>query len=129
LVVEDEPLVAMMAVEALSDAGFAAEEAATSAEAVAKIRGELSGFDAVILDMGLPDRPGDEVARELRTMRSDLPIVIASGYDRVPLQKLFAHDPRIVVVAKPYISNDLRAALAALGVHGQGAEAAERPSA
>ncbi len=126
--VEDEPLVAMMAVEALSDAGFAAEEAATSADAVAKVRANLAGFDAVILDMGLPDRRGDQVARDLRAMRADLPIVIASGYDRAPLQALFASDSRVVVVAKPYVSSDLRDALASLGVRGRPDESVADPT-
>ncbi len=116
LVVEDEPLVSMMAAEALDEAGFAVEEAASAAEALAKLRRESEVFDAVILDMRLPDGTGDNLARELRAMRADLPIVIASGYDRAPLQQLFADDARIVVVAKPYLGDDLRVALRQLGV-------------
>ena len=115
LVVEDEPLVSMMAVEALSDVGFVVEDAADAAEALHKLRGS-ERFDAVILDMRLPDRSGDDLARELRTMRTDLAIVIASGYDKIPLQEMFAGDPRVVVVAKPYLSNDLRQALRQLGI-------------
>jgi CheY-like chemotaxis protein len=66
--------------------------------------------------MRLPDRSGDDLAREMRTLRPDLPVVIASGYDKPHLEKLFAQDRRIVVVAKPYLSNDLRDALRRVGV-------------
>jgi len=116
LVVEDEPLVSMMAVETLVDAGFQAEEAASGAEAIARLQDSVESIDAVILDMRLPDRSGDDLAREMRTLRPDLPVVIASGYDKPHLEKLFAQDRRIVVVAKPYLSNDLRDALRRVGV-------------
>jgi CheY-like chemotaxis protein len=126
LIVEDEPLVSMMAVEALSDIGFICEEAANAAEALQKLRGP-DRFDAVILDMRLPDRSGDDLAREIRAIRSDLAIVIASGYDKGPLQELFAADPRIVVVAKPYLGNDLRQALERLGVESREPTQPSRP--
>ena len=116
LVVEDEALIRMMMVDILGEAGFAAEEAANAAEAMVKLRAAIDRFDAVILDMGLPDRRGDQLTAELRTLRRDLPIVIASGMDKHHLEHLFAADPRVVVVAKPYLGEDLRQALKRLGV-------------
>src|ERR1700722_18055894 len=44
---------------------------------------ERTAVDVVVLDLGLPDVPGEEVARELRA-RSDIPIVMltAKGDER-----------------------------------------------
>jgi len=66
--------------------------------------------------MGLPDRPGDQLAAELRAIRRDLPLLIASGYDSRDLQRQFAGDPHVAVMSKPYDSRMLRDALVALRV-------------
>jgi hypothetical protein len=80
--------------------GVKGEEAGSAVEALAKVRGASGRFDAAILDMGLPDRPGDQLAAELRAIRRDLPLLIASGYDSRDLQQRFAGDRRIAVMAK-----------------------------
>jgi CheY-like chemotaxis protein len=37
------------------------------------------GFAAVIVDIGLPDRSGDDLVREIRSMHAALPILVATG--------------------------------------------------
>jgi CheY-like chemotaxis protein len=114
LVIEDEPLICALALEALSDFGYIADDAASAAEALAKL-GD-SPFDAVIIDVGLPDRPGDALAEEVRARWPALIIVMASGYDGVELARRFAADPLVRIVTKPYSIEALHAALLALGV-------------
>ena len=102
LLVEDEMLVRMVAVEVLREAGFDVEEAATAAEALARMaEGGGSGFAAAILDFGLPDRTADALAVDLRALRADLPLVIASGYDVSEMRHRFTGQP-IAFVTKPY---------------------------
>src|SRR5687768_1437197 len=75
LIVEDELLVRMFAVDALEDAGFQVEQAGNAAEAlrcIEQLRGELH---ALIIDLGLPDRSGDQLAAALRDAQVDLPIL------------------------------------------------------
>lgn len=115
LIVEDEVLVRMFAVDALEDEGFQVEECATAAEALAKLR-ELATVTAAIVDLGLPDRPGDELAIELRKIRTDLPIVIASGRSERELKERFALDHRLGIVVKPYTGPMLLNALQDVGV-------------
>jgi DNA-binding response OmpR family regulator len=116
LIVEDEPLVRMFAVDALEDSGFAVSQAGDSAEALAALTQNLQGLKAVIVDLGLPDRTGDQLATEMRGMRADLPIVIASGRSERELKDRFAQDPRIAILVKPYTAAMLLDALASLGV-------------
>jgi CheY-like chemotaxis protein len=116
LVVEDEALVRMGAVDALSDLGFQVEEAASATEAIGKVRVLAGRIDAAIIDVGLPDRTGDALAAELRAMSAKLPIVIASGYLQRPVAARFEGDRMVGFLGKPYDRKGLAAALRALGV-------------
>lgn len=116
LIVEDELLVRMFAVDALEDAGFDVEQAGTAGEAINSLK-QLSGeLHAAIVDLGLPDRSGDQLAGDLRTIKSDLPIVIASGRTEREMRERFASDTRVAVLAKPYTASMLVDALAQVGV-------------
>jgi len=116
LIVEDEVLVRMFAVDALEDEGFKVEECASAAEAMTKVQALQGRIVAAIVDLGLPDRPGDQVAAEIRALSSDLPILIASGRSERELKERFAQDRRIGIVVKPFTGPMLLDALEKLGV-------------
>ncbi|MFD2265517.1 response regulator [Lacibacterium aquatile] len=117
LIVEDEILVRMMAVDALEINGFTVEEAGTAEAALKRIEmPDTNTIDAVIVDIGLPDRKGDVLAADLRARFPALPIVIASGYDESNFRQRFGGDPGMGFLAKPYDSAQLKNALRALGV-------------
>jgi CheY-like chemotaxis protein len=116
LVVEDEPLVRMFAVDALEDSGFQVIQAGDAAEALTALSRSSQDLCAIIVDLGLPDLTGDVLATDVRALRADLPIVIASGRSERELKDRFAKDPRIAVLVKPYTSPMLIEALASLGV-------------
>jgi len=116
LVVEDEPLIRMFVVDCLEDAGFKVEEAGSSSEAMSQVASETLPFAAAIVDVGLPDRPGDQLAAEIRARWPELPIIIASGHDRNELAKRFIGDGRVGVLGKPYNSSTMMDALGKLGV-------------
>jgi CheY-like chemotaxis protein len=115
LVVEDELLVRMFAIDALEDAGFRVLEAGTATEAMKALNG-ATNVRAALIDMGLPDRPGDQLADEIRALRADLPIVIASGRSGRELRERFAASPRIAILVKPYTAPLLLETLAGVGV-------------
>lgn len=108
-------LVRMFAVDALEDVGFQVLQAGDAAEATTALAG-APDLAAVIVDMGLPDRTGDQLAGEMRAKLQDLPILIASGRSERELKDRFASDKRIGVLVKPYTAAMLIGALAALGV-------------
>jgi CheY-like chemotaxis protein len=115
LVVEDELLVRMFAVDALEDAGFRVLQAGTAAEALQALQGSPD-VRAALVDIGLPDRTGDELAREIHALRPDLPIVIASGRSGRELRDTFAGNQRVTVLVKPYTASLLLDALTDAGV-------------
>src|ERR1041385_4814871 len=110
LLVEDEVLVAALAVDALEELGYQTIEA-TTAKAARSIASGGAQLAFAIIDIGLPDGRGDALALELRSLRADLPIVIATGYDGAHLNEALRKQPRIAVLNKPYDIGQLQAAI------------------
>ena len=115
LLVEDEALVAMVAEESLRIIGFEPVSVRTAGEAL-KILGEAVAPSLAVIDVGLPDIRGDELAARARVMAPNMPIIVASGYDEVELNRKFAADPTTAVLSKPYSDRDLARAVIALGL-------------
>jgi CheY-like chemotaxis protein len=49
-------------------------------EALEEFRADPTRFDAVVLDQLMPGMTGTELARQLRRLRADVPVVLISGY-------------------------------------------------
>lgn len=76
VVIEDEEQIRRFVRHALEDEGCKVYEAATAAQGL--IEAGTRKPDLVILDLGLPDRDGIEVIRDLRGW-SDVPVIILSA--------------------------------------------------
>jgi CheY-like chemotaxis protein len=126
LLVEDEALIMMLATEYLEEAGFTVETASSAAQAMNKIGLVPGGLDAVIVDIGLPDRRGDALLREIRAIHPLLPIVLATGHATGDLRRTLADEHKISFVTKPYTAEDLLGALSSVGIRGH-ANGVEEP--
>ncbi len=116
LVVEDDELVRMVAVDALELLGFRVEEAGSAREATDKFRAAPDSIQAALIDVGLPDQKGDELALTLRGIAAKLPIVIVSGYGSGIAQGPLKNETGIGFLGKPYGSTQLAAMLATVGI-------------
>ena len=116
LLVEDEALIAEVTAETLRDLGFEVEEAATAAAALAFAKGHIETLSAAIVDLNLPDGKGDELAKTLRALKPDLPIVIASGTGDQTLAGNLKKGAPLALLSKPYDSEGLRKSLATVGL-------------
>ncbi len=115
LVVEDEPLIRLMAVEMLETLGYGALEAGNGSEALALIGGSRV-IDAMMIDLGLPDQPGERVIRQVLDLRPGLPVIVATGADTVGARQGLSDCAGVNYLEKPYYFSDLEQALsAALG--------------
>ncbi|MPZ34925.1 MAG: response regulator [Rhodospirillales bacterium] len=117
LVVEDEAMIQMLAVQFLEERGLKADVAGSATDALNKLRLIPGGVDAVVIDLGLPDRPGEFLVREIRSLFPTLPVVLASGAHHRELEKLAREQSRLAIVGKPYTAETLMAALRSLGIH------------
>lgn len=79
LLVEDDSLLRHAFRLLLEDAGYDIREAGTASEAIAGAQVETP--DLILLDLGLPDAPGLDVARTLRRHQAtrDTPIIALTG--------------------------------------------------
>jgi two-component system response regulator QseB len=81
LVVEDDRMIAKGLHTALKQDGYAVDGVSDGASAAAALRS--SQFDLVLLDLGLPERDGLEVLRELRARGDATPVIIVTARDDV----------------------------------------------
>jgi CheY-like chemotaxis protein len=121
LLVEDETLIQMLAAEYLEGNGFTVHAAGSATEAMNVLGKIPGGVDAVVVDMGLPDRRGDALIREMRALYPFLPVVVATGAGSKELRAVFEGEERITFVTKPYLEAELLNALSLLGLR-RGAE-------
>src|SRR5262245_62469063 len=98
LLVEDEVLVSALAVDILDELSFDVVETGSAKAALTAASGDTQPFDVAIIDVGLPDQRGDELAIRLRELRAELPIVIATGYGANSLDKRLQTTERLVVI-------------------------------
>lgn len=117
LLVEDDPLMRMVVAGNLEAAGFRVEEAGSGEEARAAWR-RTGGVAAAIVDIGLPDCRGDQLASEFRASMPNLPIVLATGYDEKVVAPGFLGSRYSRVLAKPYDDKALLGMLSSLGITG-----------
>jgi DNA-binding response OmpR family regulator len=82
LIVDDDRALRETLAEQLAvDGEFTAVEAETAAEAETKLSAPDARFDAVILDIGLPDGDGRDLCARLRRQGMKVPIIILTGAD------------------------------------------------
>jgi PAS domain S-box-containing protein len=79
LVVEDDALVRMAAVDMIESLGFAAAQAGDAEEALAVLQAS-ERIDVLFTDIGLPGMRGPELAANALALRPELKVVFASGY-------------------------------------------------
>jgi len=81
LVVEDEPKMAALVVRALREEGHAADAAARGEDAL--FMAEATPYDAIVLDVMLPDVDGFDVLRRLRGREVWTPVLMLTARDAV----------------------------------------------
>jgi CheY-like chemotaxis protein/anti-sigma regulatory factor (Ser/Thr protein kinase) len=78
LVIDDETDVRELVADVLEARGYAVTVAADGQEGIARF--ETGRFDLVLTDLGMPDVNGWEVARVVKSVRSDVPVLLLTGW-------------------------------------------------
>jgi DNA-binding response OmpR family regulator len=83
LIVEDDAALRATLAEQITLAGgeFRVAEAETAAEAAAKLGEDGARYDAVLLDIGLPDGDGRDFCAKLRRDGKRMPVIMLTGAD------------------------------------------------
>ena len=80
MIVDDEPQVRSTLDRLLRFSGFQVVLAKNGRDAIEIYRNENRSIDCVLLDLSMPDLDGEETFRELKKIRSDVRVVLNSGY-------------------------------------------------
>lgn len=112
LVVEDEPTLTRQLVEAASAAGYVADHADNGIDA--HFMGDTEPYDAVILDLGLPQLDGLTVLKKWRAAGRRMPVLILTARDRWHEKVAGIDAGADDYLAKPFHMEELLARLRAL---------------
>lgn len=80
LFVDDEKPLTIISKRMLEGLGYAVSAKTDSLEALEEFRTDPHGYDLVVTDMTMPGMTGDRLAREMINIRSDIPVVLCTGY-------------------------------------------------
>ncbi|MEQ1774655.1 MAG: PAS domain S-box protein [Burkholderiales bacterium] len=80
LYVDDDDALLLLVSRMLSRSGYRVSGYISQEKALAALSADPEGFDLVLTDYNMPGMSGLDVARAVRNIRANLPVVIASGY-------------------------------------------------
>jgi CheY-like chemotaxis protein len=111
LLVDDDPHVREVAADMLAYLGFQVLTAINGREGLKVFRTHEAEIACVILDLTMPEMDGEETFRELRNMRSEVRVILSSGYNEQDVTQNFVGRGLAGFVQKPYTMAKLRSAL------------------
>ncbi|MCP3930453.1 MAG: response regulator, partial [Bacteroidetes bacterium] len=107
LLVDDDESVVRLEKQMLERLGYNVSALSNSLEALETFNSNPDGYDLVISDMTMPNMTGDQLARELMSIRPDIPIIICTGFsERINKEQAEAHKVRGFLM-KPVVKSEM----------------------
>lgn len=107
LVVDDEPLVRMVAVEVLEDLGYFVVEAEDAPSAL-KVLAVQADIDLLVTDVGLTNgMNGRQLADAVRQLRPEVPVLFVTGYAENAVLNHGHLERGMQVLTKPFAADAL----------------------
>jgi DNA-binding NtrC family response regulator len=107
LVIDDEEMVRGVAKSMLESYGYSVLVADDGRSAVELFKEVGHQISVVVLDLTMPSMSGEETFRQLRTIRSNVRVILSSGYDEVEAVKRFTGKSLTGFIQKPYTAGQL----------------------
>ena len=107
LLVDDEEAIRALGKRMLERAGFDVLTANDGRDAVELYREHGDQIVCVILDLTMPQMDGEEAFREMRRIRSDVCVIVSSGYNEQEVTQRFVGKGLAGFIQKPYKFNRL----------------------
>jgi PAS domain S-box-containing protein len=112
LLVDDEEALVRLGEEMIAELGYEPVGFTSSAAALKAFRASPERFNAVLSDETMPEMTGSDLAREIRSIRPDMPVVLMTGFIS-PALSARARDIGVAeVLAKPLVAADIARSLA-----------------
>ena len=107
LVVDDEDAVRIIMQRSLEHLGYQVLAAAAGEEALEIFRQDPGSFHLVVIDMIMPEMSGEELFRQLKAIRPDVPVLIASGYSSDSRTRAILDNGGLGLLRKPFAVEEL----------------------
>ncbi|MFC1836750.1 PAS domain S-box protein, partial [Thermodesulfobacteriota bacterium] len=111
LYVDDEPAIVRMATQMLGRLGYGVTSLTSSLDALELFRARPKDFDLVITDMTMPNLTGLEFAQEVRLIRSNIPLILCTGFSELITEDKIESLGISDVVLKPIRTKDMAEAI------------------
>jgi len=102
LVIDDEEMVRRVAKSMLESYGYNVLVAGDGTSALELFKEVGHQISVVVLDLTMPSMSGEEIFRRLRTIRSNVRVILSSGYNEVEAVKRFTGKSLTGFIQKPY---------------------------
>ena len=83
LLVDDQDMVVQMEKQMLERLGYHVTTRISSIDALEAFRANPNKFDLVITDMTMPNMTGDKLSAEIMKIRSDIPVILCTGFSEM----------------------------------------------
>jgi CheY-like chemotaxis protein len=108
LLVDDDPGLCNVGKGIMKHLGFTVFIATSGYEAVALFEKHHNSIDCLLTDLSMPGMDGWETLTALRKIKSDLPVILSSGYDEAQVMKGDHKEQPQAFLHKPYTKDDLK---------------------
>lgn len=107
LVADDDDNLRTIICRWLKYSGFDVLEAADGQQAIDIFLQDPESIDCILLDLSMPKLSGDEVHKEIRTVRQDVPVILMSGYAEQEVRDRFERTELTGILQKPVPASDI----------------------
>jgi PAS domain S-box-containing protein len=108
LVVDDEDAVVQVCCAFVLRIGLQPIAASNGEEALSLLGKHADEIGCVLLDLTMPHMDGISTFKEMKRIRSDIPVILCSGYDELEATRHFAGEGLFGFIQKPFGLNDLQ---------------------
>jgi CheY-like chemotaxis protein len=112
LLVDDEPAVVTIAQDLLESEGYRVAAFTNPQQAVEGFAANPDAYCVVVTDYTMPNMTGLQLARSVKQLRPDVPVILTTGFAESDVLGPDAQPRLAEVLAKPYGGADLTAAIA-----------------
>lgn len=107
LLLDDEPPLAEMGAEMLSELGYQVQSFTSPGLAIDVFTSNPSSFDVIVTDQTMPGMTGIELAKRIHGIRGDIPIILLSGHADVAGNQSLQAAGIKVSLNKPFVKADI----------------------
>lgn len=107
LFVDDEEAIVRMTQQILERLGYQVTSRTSSVEALEAFKAKPDKYDLVITDMTMPNMTGVELAPRLREIRSEIPIIMCTGFSETIDEDRAKNMGILAYIMKPFLTDEI----------------------